>query len=265
MLSLIAMGCNEMPEQEPQKAVIEGIFCSGGYPSVYFTSSVSPGIDGKLSDAVINWGKVTISDGEREVVLSGRVDNTGLPPFRYYTFDMVGEPGKTYKITADFKNLHAVSQVRMPCPTPIDSITIKKTDNDSTRAATLHFTSPADTPAYYYLSMRLQERNSRSAPCMLGSICTDVPNNHYSIPVLKPIVKIDGEKYEAQLEIGEEWEVSLNRVEKEVYEFWKAYDNMVLFSNSPFISSNESLPTNISGGFGVWSPQGTSTMQIKVE
>lgn len=256
-------GCeNEPPLQEPQ-AVIEGTFSSGGYPTILFSSSVIPGIDGTLQDAMINWGKVTLSDGEREVVLSGRVDNSYLPPFRYYTLDMKGEPGKTYTVTADFKDLHAESTMRMPYPTEIDSLVFSATDDPGLLALSLHFTSPADTPAYYYITIQGTEKESHPSPCMMGTLAAIEPGQAYSMPVMKPKVKIDTLTYIPHFSIGEECIVHLNRVEKPVYDFWKAYDNMILFSTSPFISANESLPTNVEGGFGVWSPQGTASRRFK--
>ena len=264
LTTIIYASCSYMDEPEPRVAVIEGTFNSGGYPSVLFSASVSPGIKGSLNESVINWGKVVISDGEREIVLTGRVDKAYMPPFRYYTTEMVGEAGKTYTITADFKDLHAKASVRMPYPTPIDSLSLTQI-SDSLFATTLHFTSPEDTPAYYYLSMVEKNAGSSHKPCMMGTIRADIAGKHYSIPVLRPKVKIDNGKYVAQLKLGETWNIRLNRVEKEVYDFWTAYDNMLLFSTSPFISTDESLPTNVIGGLGVWSPQGSSSINITIE
>lgn len=266
-LLLLAVGltsCEEAPPLPSPKAVIEGTFSSDGYPTVLFSSSVTPGVDGSLQDALINWGKVTISDGEREVILSGRVDDTYLPPFRYYTFDMKGEPGKTYTVKADYMDLHAESTMRMPYPTAIDSLTFAPTDEPGLLAATLHFTSPDDTPAYYYLTLQEDEKGGRPAPCMLGTLAALEPRRACAIPVMRPKVKIDSVDYIAHLPVGEKMTVYLNRVEKPVYDFWKAYDNMLMFGASPFISANESLPTNVTGGFGVWSPQGAAGLSFTV-
>lgn len=259
-------GCGEYKlDIEPPKAVIEGIFDSGGYPVVLFSSSVSPGVDGSLKDNVINWGKVTISDGEKEVILTGRVDNGYLPPFKYYTQDMVGVPGRQYRITAKFNDLYAESECTMPFPTEIDRIELKATDNDTLMAATLFFTSPADTPSYYYLTMSDVRERTPARPCMMGVICADRPGKEYSLAVMRPKSKIEDIKYVPHLTKGGMYRISLNRVTKEVYDFWRAYDNMVMFSSSPFISAEQSLPSNIAGGYGVWSPQGTSSITIKVE
>ncbi|MDE6027887.1 MAG: DUF4249 domain-containing protein [Muribaculaceae bacterium] len=245
-------------------AVIEGTLSDGAHPTVLFSSSIVPDKDGNLRDALVNWGKVTISDGEREVIMTGYPDERYLPPFRYQTLDMTGEPGKTYTITASFMNLYATAACRLPFPTRIDSVVIKRTDIDTLCSATLYFTSPDDTPAYYYLTMRSGAEIGREAPCMMGTVKTDEPGRVYSMAVLRPRLKIDGLTHQSQLIVGEEWIVSLNRVEREVYEFWRAYDNMILFSSSPFLNSSESLPTNIEGGYGVWSPQGSSRVSFMV-
>ena len=263
--AILIQGCGDTPTPPAAKAVIEGYLRSGDTPLVLFSSSVVPGTSGNIADAVVNWGKVTVSDGDTAVVLTGRVDDSYMPPYVYYTFDMTGTPGKTYSVTAEFKDLKACSTMTMPMPVEIDSITLIRSDNDTLRSATLHFTSPGQSPAYFYLSMRQNARGSRMMPCMMGSIKTDRPHTHYSIPILKPRVRIDSVKYVPQLAVGEEWIVSLNRTEGPVYDFWKAYDDMVMFSTSPFISTSESLPTNVSGGFGVWSVEGSSQMAVTVQ
>lgn len=263
--AMLLQCCGDAPQPNSGKAVIEGYMRSGDTPLVLFSSSVVPGTSGNIADAVVNWGKVTVSDGDTTVVLTGRVDDSYMPPYVYYTFDMKGTPGKTYSVTAEFKDLKARSSMTMPMPVEIDSITMVRGDNDTLRSATLHFTSPDQSPACFYLSMKRNSRGARMMPCMMSSIKTDRSNAHYSIPILKPRVRIDSVKYVPQLVVGEEWIVSLNRTEGPAYDFWKAYDDMVMFSTSPFISTSESLPTNVIGGFGVWSVEGSSEMTITVQ
>ncbi|MDE6697755.1 MAG: DUF4249 domain-containing protein [Muribaculaceae bacterium] len=264
-ISFSIQGCDDYTIDSPRKAVIEGYFCSGDHPYVIFSSSVVPSISGNVADAVINWGKVTISDEDTTIVLTGRVDDSYIPPYVYYSFDMVGIPGKTYSVSAEFKDLKAHASMKMPYPVAIDSITLSTTDIDTLRAATLHLTSPEETPSYFYISMKKNDNGQRMLPCMMGTIKTDLPGAHYSIPVLHPRVKMDSTQYISQLIVGEEWTVSLNRIESPVYNFWKSYDDMVMFSTSPFISTTESLPTNIIGGFGIWSVEGSFQTKLKVE
>ncbi len=74
-------GCEENSPSPTRKAVIEGYLCSGDHPYVMFSASVVPGISGHVADAVVNWGKVNISDGDTTVVLTGRVEESTTPPF----------------------------------------------------------------------------------------------------------------------------------------------------------------------------------------
>lgn len=264
ILILFAGGCEkEYVSSALTKGVIDGRFGSGGYPDIVFSRSIVPEEEGTLSDVMINWGKVTIDDGEREVVLTGRMDSSRIPPFYYYTFDMKGEPGKTYTLKASFRDISVESVSRMPYPVPIDSIIFSPTESDSLRSAVLYFTAPDEVPSYFYISMREPGRGDN--PCMLGCIRTNRAGEKCSLPVLRPKQKIDSVKYVPHLKIDDVVTVSLNRVEKEVYDYWSSYDNMVMFSSSPFISTNESLPSNIEGGFGIWSPQGTSSLTIVVK
>ena len=262
---LSAAGCKEeYVSVEPQRGVLEGRFNSGGYPEVIFSKTIVPEQGGLLSDILINWGKVTVNDGDREVVMTGRIDDTRLPPFRYYTYDMIGEPGKTYTVTADYGDISVSAVARMPYPTEIDSLRIVPSDVDSLRRLIVHFTSPPDVPACYYLSVKIYDSGEAEAPCMLGCYKTDRPGENVTLPVFRPRKRISGEEYVSDFRMGEIVTVSLNRVEKEVYDFWSAYDNMTVFSASPFIATDESLPCNIRGGYGIWSPQGTTSRTIVV-
>lgn len=264
IMTILFSGCEkEYVSLALTKGVIDGRFGSGGYPDIVFTRSIVPEEEGTLSEVMINWGKVTIDDGEREVILTGRMDSSRVPPFRYYTFDMLGEPGKTYTLKASYRDISVESVSRMPYPVPIDSIVLAPTESDSLRSAILYFTAPDEVPAYFYISMR--EGGGSDNPCMFGCIRTDRVGEKCSLSVLRPRQRIDSVKYVSHLKVGEVVTVSLNRVEKEVYDYWSAYDNMVMFSSSPFISTNESLPSNIEGGFGIWSPQGTSSRTIVVK
>lgn len=245
--------------------VMEASISSDGYPIVFLTSSVTPEVQGSIRDKVITTAKVVISDGEREVVMTASAKRDFLPPFRYYTFNMRGRPGRTYTVTATHSGRTISGTSYMPHPTSIDSVVLRHTDNDSLRSAILYFTAPQDTPAYYYLTMSNPAQNGgQPLPCMLGSVRTNTPGEHISIPVLKPRLRLDSTKYISHLRTGEIVDIQLNRVTPEVYEFWRAFDNMVDFSGSPFITTDQSLPGNVSGGLGIFSSCGTSHCKIEV-
>lgn len=266
-LPFLLASCIEEPPIATEKAVIEGWINSDGYPVVIFTSSISPDEeDITLSDKIIRWGKVTITDSVDSFTMTGGPDNDFFPPYRFISYQMKGEPGKTYKIRAEFKNLVAEAECTMPMPTPIDRVEVLPIeDNDSLRAATLYFTTPANCPSYYYLTIREAESGKQPLPAMLGTYKATTPGIEASIPILHSKNHLNDDIFVPQLKIGEKLEISLCRISEEVYEFWSAYDNAVLFGGNQFFDSAQSLHGNIQGGYGVWSAQGVSRTTLLVE
>lgn len=270
LLLVSVCGCNMEPTYDTPMAVIDGWIDTDGYPVVIFTESLIPNeAGGPIADKIIRWGKVTISDGNRAIILTGGPDHNIMPPYKYVTYNMKGEVGKTYKITADYMNLHAEAECRMLPVTPIKSIELTPIEgNDTLRSGTLKFISPDDCPAYYYITMTDLtdlKKEGRPLPAMMSTYRAETPNKEISIPLFRPKNKLNDDPFIPHLIAGEKWEVKLCRVTKEVYEFWKSYDNMVMFGGSQFINSTQSLHGNIKGGYGVWSVQGTSASIIDVK
>ena len=246
--------------------VIDGWIDTDGFPVVVFTESIIPNQEGgSIADKIIRWGKVSIYDGEQEIILTGGPDNDIIPPYRYITYKMKGEIGKTYKITADYKTLHSEAEGTMLPPPAIKNIEISPIEsNDSLRSASLIFISPDDCPAYYYITMTDLKEEGRPLPAMMSTFEASEPSKEYSIPLLHPKNNLSSAPFIPQLIKGEKWEVRLCRISKEVYEFWKAYDNAVMFGGSQFVNASQSLKGNIIGGYGVWSVQGVSSQIIEI-
>ncbi len=267
LTGIFISGCNSDDEIfSTDRPVIDGWISSDSNPVVIFTSSFSGKDDNILSDKIIKYGKVTISDGEKEIILTAGAAKNYFPPFRYYNYEMKGIPGKTYKVTAEYKGMKAEADGYMFPATPIDSIEIKKIgSNDSLRAVTLYFTSPEDVPAYYYVTLQEGKRNSRPLPAMLGTIKVDNKKDKVSIPIFRPHTKVDSLMYVAYLREGESWIINLNRVDEKTYRFWRDYDNSVSLGNSPFLSNQNHIEGNVKGGYGIFSVQGTASLPLKIK
>lgn len=267
VFSWVLTSCIETQEIAREKAVIDGWIDSDGFPVVIFTSSLVPGENEiTLADKMIRWGKVTISDGIETIILTGGPDKNYFPPYKYVTYQMKGTPGKKYTITADFKDLHAEAECEMPEPSPITTIEVSPIEgNDTLRSASLHFVTPTDVPAYYYITMRDYGDRGRFAPTMLGTYKATEPEKEVSIPLFHPKNHLSDEDFEPMLKVGQIVEVNLCRITREVYDFWLAYDNSVLFGGSQFIDTSQSIVGNIKDGYGVWSAQGVSRALLEVK
>ncbi len=245
----------------PDMPVIEAWIDSNGHPTVLFTSAIAPDSDGgELADIMIRWGKVTISDGTSEVVLTGKRDGSYFPPYKYFTTEITGTPGCTYTLTADFKDMHAEARCTMPYPTSIQSITCEPIEGeDSLRSTMLRFIAPVDVPAYYYITVD-------GLPALLGWVEVSQPGVEITHPVYNTKSNnLSTEPFVAQFKRGERHIVSLHRVAEPVYRFWRAYDDMLMFGGNVLFGGGESLPGNIDGGLGIFSARATSSRFLIVD
>lgn len=267
MLAFGLFGCIGSEKEEPAtpQLVIEGNIGSGEGATVQLTLSVVAGEDAEFMEKLVKWGKVTLSDGERTEILAGGYAPDWMPPYRYFSNMMTGEPGKTYTVRAEYKGLCARSSVRMPLPTPIESIRVEPFNgNDTLRQVTLRFIAPQDCPAWYVVTIGPTGKRQQQLPSFLGTFSVSLPGQQVEVGVFNPKI-FNVKPYVANLRVGQEYVVSLNRVSREVYAFRQAYQEMIGFGHNPFLTTSQALPTNIEGGLGVWSAQGTSRRLVKVE
>ena len=261
-------GCSDSSEevQEP-RMVVEGQIDSDGYPRVFLTlSATADASGGIISENIIRWGVVKLSDGENEVILTGGPMAGVLPPYIYYSYDMVGVPGRSYTLTAEYKDKKVTSEVTMPEPTEIEGVRISgNAADDRSRDLTIMFNSPADAPAYYHLSVRVSGSDNRFYPCNPGTIAVMEGGKRVEMPVYKGNGGLSSGNDREGFTVGERVTVRLARVAPEVYDFWRAWDNAALTGGSVFVGSSVSLPSNISGGYGVWSAQGVSDLDVEIQ
>ena len=265
-LSLTA--CADVPDLPPRRLVIEGTFDSGGYPDVIVTLSIpADGSEVDVSEALMRWATVTISDNTgREVILTGGPSKKHFPPYHYYSYDIKGEPGRTYTLTARYRDLLATSTAYMPYPTPITGTRTHPVEgNDTLRSLEVLFTAPDDCPAYYHVSTQLLGSDLRPLPATLGIVEANTPGEAMSFTAMRAKTSTDTLDYTPYFPIDSEVRVKLERVDKPAYDFWKMFSNSALFGSSEFFDSSFSLPSNIEGGYGIWSPAGTSTVIVKMD
>lgn len=266
--ALLCGACSDTLEVEPQTLVIDGQISSNGYPEVYLSMTVNPTQKkGNLSEVVVRWGVITISDGETEAVLTGRVHSSTFPQFVYYTYDLKGTPGRTYTIRAEYAGKTATATAKMLTPTPITAVNVTKVGTtESLRNITLHFTAPTDNlPAYYHASCRVYDIDGRFYPSMLSTIEVTTPGADVEMPVYRGHSIANDEDYESSFNVGQVVGIRLERITKEVFDFWRAYDNAGFVNSSAFLGNNISLPSNIVNGHGVWSAQAVADTIITIK
>ena len=98
---ILAAACTPswQPEGE-ERLVVEGWIDAGGFPIVMVTTSVPTSTEYQNIDDQKNHlarhAKITVSDGENSVILTGMDNKKYFPPYIYTTADMRGVAGKSY-------------------------------------------------------------------------------------------------------------------------------------------------------------------------
>ena len=84
-LCIIACDDSDLTVDTPQSLVVEGWIENGEFPVVIVTKTFPVSTEyqsmADLSDYLVRWAKITVSDGEKSVVLTGLYDESYYPPY----------------------------------------------------------------------------------------------------------------------------------------------------------------------------------------
>ena len=218
---------------------------------------------------IINIAKVTVSDGENtEVCTLGRRDDL-FPPFVYRTTEMRGETGKTYHLEVILRDTVLTATTFIPEIPQIDTAWFEiEPPNDSLGTIKLKFTDDNDTKNYYrILTRNLDEEGTRYIPVMssaVDDIYFEKAVNVY--PLFKGQDSPVDDPADIYYKTGDRISIKLCSVDRESYQFWRAYQYESINAVNPFASSNIDVTGNIVGeGIGIWSGEGASYYTISLK
>lgn len=264
MAALLTLGgCIEAPEPDEPRGVLEAWIDSDGHPVVLFTASFVDNDEQSIIDKVIKFGFVRISDGTKTVIMTGGPDKSYYPPYRYTTYEMRGEPGRTYTITADWKQYHVSAQSQMPAPP--DVVEVKQTpaaDCDTLREVTVSIRAPQDVPAYYHISTQVMSQDSSLTPSILGCAMADKPGEIVTMQVYRGKSRLTNAYFVPRIPSNLDVKVRVERVQPDIYQFWMNFNDATLFGGSMFVTINKPLGGNVMNGYGYFSAQGVKNILL---
>lgn len=270
---LILVSCQKTIDDDTAgtgRLVVEGWIDSGGHPTVILTRSFSPMSTESttLSDLVVRWANVTISDGERTETMIGRIDNSMTPPFVYTTAQITGVPGRTYTITAEYEGERIVSSCTMPRPVDISRIDVAPVaDSDTLREVSLTFVPGIGNDKCYQLAVYDPSLSGRMLPCFMGAYAASSSGGggEVTLTVCRPSIDTDGGDYIPYFRTGRTIMVALTAIAPEVWRFWHEYDDFTAFGGNIFLAGTIPMHGNIDGGYGIWSARGVDVRTIIIE
>lgn len=269
-LSALLLSCSGdyLPEQNDE-LVVEGWIEDNGFPVVILTKNIN--ISNKyqsldsLSSRIVRWAKVTVSDGEKSVVLTGRYMKGYTPPYIYTTSHFRGEAGKTYQLTVEYGDFHATATTTIPNTQKIDELSVERcAQSDTLYQISLRYNDDEAEQNYYQIFTRVGGRDVRQyLAAYLGTIDNRVVKPKTKIPVYRgrDINTLD---YTPYYTINDTVAVKFAHIDCTSYNFWYDYTRNLTTAGNMFFATAASLRSNIIGGTGYWCGMGSDIKYVAI-
>lgn len=269
LLCLLFFSCKEdYVYQQERVLVVEGWIDSGDYPIVMVTTSAPFSNEAQkvesLDEYLLKWAKVTISNGEEEVVLTGKIDTCYTPPYIFTTGKMKGESGRKYRLTVSYKDFYAEAETTIPHSVPLDSFTVSRVEKDSLYQLKAHFKDEKSDKNFYKFFVKVKGEDDCMRPSFWGTINDEVLGEQAEAVVYQPLRMFYGD-YSPFYHHDDIVAVKFVQMGEEAYQFWKAFDELQSFSGVLFFPVTKSLPSNIKGGIGYWFGYGAETYYLNLD
>lgn len=270
---ILAAACTPswQPEGE-ERLVVEGWIDAGGFPIVMVTTSVPTSTEYQNIDDQKNHlarhAKITVSDGENSVILTGMDNKKYFPPYIYTTADMRGVAGKSYTLKVEFSGMTATARTTIPSAVALDSLwCVPSPDEKGKYNLKTSFRDPEGSDDYYRLFVKVAGKDSSYVASYMGCHKDSDLARPAELSVMRGLSVNNQSSWEwnpASYEKGEEVKVRFCTMDSESYAFWDSYDRVVSLSAVALFPSSYNPAYNVNGGVGYWCGYGASTYSITV-
>lgn len=271
IVSLFAFwGCSQViiPVDDPE-IVVEGWIEDGGYPVVIVTTSLPVSTEYQdwdvLEEHLVRWAKVTVSDGDSEVVLSGRVDRNYFPPYIYTTTRMRGEEGKTYSLKVEYSGRVETAQTTIPSKVPLEYIKVVEKEDGYGVVAGLK--DDPLTKDYYKFFAMVEGVDSSFVSSFLGLVDDEVLGAGVNeVAVNRAFISNFTTIERSPVSYLEDDVVRVRfcAMPETVFNYWSDYDDVMSLSTNPFFPVNKKIRSNVSSGLGYWAGYGSSYYRVSI-
>ena len=267
---LLFFGCSdvELPISDPV-LVVDGWIENGKNPIVLVTTSVpvrdTLGDEEDLKKYVVTWTKVTVSDGEREVTLTGMKNDDYYPPYIYTTSSLIGEPGKTYTLKVEEYNGRAVTaETIIPEPVPLENLKVRRSTNEKDKYyLTGELRDNPETKDYYKVFIKKSRKDSIYLPSFLGLIDDEILNNEVDEIAINNAVNIIEQNQGTLFSADDFIFVRFSTINEAAHNYWSDFDNVTM-SQNPLFPASSRIRSNIIGGLGHWTGYGSTNYRISI-
>lgn len=268
--TLLLAACDtEYVANGKEEMVVEGWIDEGDYPVVILTKSLV--VTDKYQEAdsllqyLIRWAKVTVSDGERSVILTGKYAPQYFPPYIYTTGQMRGEAGKTYTLNVDYADFHATASTTIPNKHHIEQVKVEPcAASDTMFQLKIKVNTDMAHGAYYQLFTCEGKNNRFFVASYLGTINGSSLKNNADIPVYRSHRLATGKRYTPYFCSNDTIAIKLAHIDEVSYQFWNDYSRNLTLIGNLFMAPTHNMRTNIKGAMGYWCGMGADVKYLVI-
>ena len=254
LAALVPLSCQKSLPPVETRLVVEGWIENGGHPVVLLSESFPVALNQEITVEdmvrnVVKWAKVTVSDGDQTVTLTGVMDESYFPPYVFTTGGMTGEVGKTYALRVEYKDYVATAETTIPAPVPLDTVYVAAVQ-DSLCHVVCGFTDPPEPGNCYKFFTRTTGVDAHYHPSLLAQL-EDSYLNGYTEVFLYNTLRLMDLVSDPNLRQGDELWVKMCTMDRESFRFWKNFESTLLsnvFNMDFWVETNSS----VQGGLGYW-------------
>ncbi len=261
LVVVLLAACSKQGDPSEPQLVMEGWIENGGHPIILLSESITVENNKEISpkdlvNQLAKWAKVTVSNGEKEVVLTGMADSNYFPPYVFTTTRITGEVGKTYSVRVEYKDYVATAKTTIPKPVPLDKVYVKTVSKDSLCSVMCGFTDPPEKGNYYKVFTKTTGKDSHYHPSALSSLSDETLKGYSEIFIYSTQRLLDFID-KPNLKVGEELWIKLYTMDEQAYEYWTNYEVMIASNVANTYYQND-MKSNVDGALGYWNGYGVA-------
>lgn len=249
------VACTQLDSELEPRLVVEGWIESDGTPIVLVTTSVTltrePQTVSSLNDHVVRWAKVSLWDGNEEVKLTGYISSRYTPPYYYTTGRVIGEAGKTYRLTVDSNQMHAEATATIPEPVNLLSIEPVPYGDDWE----LYLLKASFKGAAHCKFFTLIEGTDDTYVPAITSLANNGESEITEVTI-RPGNSLHREEDRPAFRSGEKVYVKCCTMDDSMYRLWKTLDDLIYLDRTAFFTMDTNLPGNLDGAIGYFAGYG---------
>lgn len=266
---LICCGCADLRLSETKSSlVLEGWIEDGKFPVVLLSTSVPVSTDSQnlesLQDHIVRWGKVTISDGEKEVILTGGPDSRFIPPYSYTTTRIRGQAGKTYTVKAEYDGHVITSSTVIPDRKELEYIRGEEVMPGKYRIVAGLKDDPSRKD-YYKFFVRRVGKDSTYMSSFLGLVNDEMLGDGVSEIAVYNGMSVRENELNQYFEADDVVDVRLSTLDEASWKYWSDFEEIQSLARNPFFPVSNAIKSNVTGGLGYWAGYGSSYYHVSMK